>query len=244
MAGNLDLDTLRHDVASGAIDTVVVCMVDMQGRLIGKRVTGHYFLDQVVNEMHCCDYLLAVDLEMEPVPGYQAASWDLGYGDFAIRPDLATLRRIPWLEGTALVLGDVVDHDGHDLPHSPRGILKRQLARAKEMGFAVYMASELEFYVFDEPFNTARTKRYRELKSAGWYIEDYHIFQTTKEESLMRAIRNGMMPRASRWSSRRASGARAKRSSTSNTPKRSRWRTAMRSTRTPSRRSPGCRARP
>jgi glutamine synthetase len=192
MAGNLDLDTLRHDVASGAIDTVVVCMVDMQGRLIGKRVTGHYFLDQVVNEMHCCDYLLAVDLEMEPVPGYQAASWDLGYGDFAIRPDLATLRRIPWLEGTALVLGDVVDHDGHDLPHSPRGILKRQLARAKEMGFAVYMASELEFYAFDEPFDTARTKRYRELKSAGWYIEDYHIFQTTKEEGLMRAIRNFM----------------------------------------------------
>jgi glutamine synthetase len=142
--------------------------------------------------MHCCDYLLAVDLEMEPVPGYQAASWDLGYGDFAIRPDLATLRRIPWLEGTALVLGDVLDHHGHDLPHSPRGILKRQLARAAELGFAVYMASELEFFVFDEPYDTARQKRYRELKTAGWYIEDYHIFQTTKEEGLMRAIRNFM----------------------------------------------------
>jgi glutamine synthetase len=192
MAGNLDLDTLDQEVASGAIDTVLVCMVDMQGRLIGKRVTGHYFLEQAVEEVHACDYLLALDLEMEPVPGYRVASWDLGYGDFAIRPDLATLRRIPWLEGTALVLGDVVDHHGVDLAHSPRAILKRQLARAADLGFAVYMASELEFYVFDEPFDAARQKRYRELKTAGWYIEDYHIFQTTKEEGFIRAIRNHM----------------------------------------------------
>ena len=192
MAGHLDLDTLRQEVAAGAIDTVLVCFVDMQGRLIGKRVTGHYFVDQVVHEMHACDYLLACDLDMEPVPGYQAASWDLGYGDFAIRPDLGTLRRIPWLEATALVLGDVTDHHGADLAHSPRGILKRQLARAAELGFAVFTASELEFYIFDEPFDIAREKRYRELKTAGWYIEDYHIFQTTKEEGLMRAIRNGM----------------------------------------------------
>jgi glutamine synthetase len=192
MAGNLDLHTLKQEVASGAIDTVLVCMTDMQGRLIGKRVTGHYFLDQVVDEMHACDYLLAVDMEMEPVPGYQAASWDLGYGDFAIKPDLATLRRIPWLEGTALVLGDVVEHHGHDLPHSPRAMLKRQLARAQALGFSVYNASELEFFVFDEAYDVAREKRYRELKTAGWYIEDYHIFQTTKEESLIRAIRNGM----------------------------------------------------
>jgi glutamine synthetase len=192
MAGNLDLDTLTREVAAGTIDTVLVCFTDMQGRLIGKRVTGHYFLDAVVGEMHACDYLLAVDMEMEPVPGYQAASWDLGYGDFAIRTDITTLRRIPWLEGTALVLGDVLDHHGQDLPHSPRAILKRQLARAKDLGFAVYMASELEFFVIDEPYDVAREKRYRDLKTAGWYIEDYHIFQTTKEEGLMRAIRNGM----------------------------------------------------
>ncbi len=192
MAGNLDLETLRRDVASGATDTVLVCMVDMQGRLIGKRVTGHYFLEQAREEVHCCDYLLAADLEMEPVPGYAAASWDKGYGDFAIRPDLGTLRRIPWLEATALVLGDVVDHHGADLPHSPRAILKRQLARAADLGFAVFAASELEFYIFDEPFDAAREKRYRDLKTAGWYIEDYHIFQTSKEEALMRAIRNFM----------------------------------------------------
>ena len=192
MAGNLDLDTLRQEVAAGAIDTVLVCFVDMQGRLIGKRVTGHYFLEQAFDEMHACDYLLAVDIEMEPVPGYQASSWELGYGDFTIKTDLSTLRRIPWLEGTALVLGDVLDHHGQDLPHSPRAILKRQLARARDLGFEVYMASELEFFVFDEAYDVARTKRYRELKTAGWYIEDYHIFQTTKEESLIRAIRNGM----------------------------------------------------
>jgi glutamine synthetase len=192
MAGNLDLGTLEQKVSAGEVDTVLVCFVDMQGRLIGKRVTGHYFLDQVVEEMHACDYLLALDMDMEPVPGYAAASWDKGYGDFAIRPDLATLRRIPWLDGTALVLGDVVDHHGQDVAHSPRAILKRQLARARAAGFGVNMASELEFYVFDEPYGVARKKNYKGLETAGWYIEDYHIFQTTKEESLIRKIRNDM----------------------------------------------------
>ena len=171
---------------------MLVCFTDMQGRLIGKRVTGHFFLEQVVEEMHACDYLLALDMEMEPVPGYAAASWDLGYGDFAIRPDLATLRRIPWLEGTALVLGDVVDHHGELLPHAPRSILRRQVERAEAMGFAANMATELEFYVFDEPYKSARQKGYKGLETAGWYIEDYHILQTTKEEGLIRAIRNGM----------------------------------------------------
>jgi glutamine synthetase len=192
MAGNLELDALKQDVAGGAIDTVLVCFADMQGRLIGKRVTGRFFVDEVAHEMHACDYLLAVDMEMEPVPGYAAASWELGYGDFAIRPDLATLRRIPWLEGTALVLGDVVDHQGQLLPHAPRSILRRQIARAKAMGYGANMATELEFYVFDEPYKSARQKGYRNLETAGWYIEDYHILQTTKEEGLIRAIRNGM----------------------------------------------------
>jgi glutamine synthetase len=192
MSGNLDLEQLKQEVARRAVDTVLVCFTDMQGRLIGKRVTGHYFIDQVVHEMHACDYLLALDMDMEPVPGYAAASWDKGYGDFAIRPDLATLRKIPWLEGTALVLGDVVDHHGEDVPHSPRAILKRQLARARAAGFAVNMASELEFYVFDEPYGVARKKNYKGLETTGWYIEDYHIFQTTKEEGLIRKIRNDM----------------------------------------------------
>jgi glutamine synthetase len=193
MAGNLDLDALKEQVAAGAIDTVLVCMTDMQGRLIGKRVSGHFFVNHVAaEEMHACDYLLAADMEMEPVPGYAAASWDLGYGDFAIRPDLATLRRIPWLDGTALVLGDVVDHHGELLPHAPRSILRRQVERAEALGYRVNMATELEFYVFDETYKSARQKNYKGLETAGWYIEDYHILQTTKEEGLIRAIRNGM----------------------------------------------------
>ena len=192
MAGTLTMPELEALVDRGEIDTVVAAFTDMQGRLIGKRVTGRFFLEAVKEEWHACDYLLAVDMEMEPVPGFKAASWDKGYGDFVVKPDLATLRRIPWLPGTTLVLGDVCDHQGRELPHSPRAILKRQLARLAERGLAASMASELEFYVFDDDFRTARDKRYHELKTAGWYIEDYHVLETTKREPLMRAIRNHM----------------------------------------------------
>ena len=193
MNGMLDLETLKGLVERGEIDTVVVAMVDMQGRLVGKRVSAPFFLDSVVEETHGCDYLLTVDIEMEPVPGYEAASWDLGYGDFVLKPDMASLRHTPWLEGTALILCDVLDHRTHDdLPHSPRAILRRQLKRLAERGWKSYMASELEFYVIDEPYDVAREKNYRNLKHAGWYIQDYHIFQTTKEEPLIRAIRVGM----------------------------------------------------
>ncbi len=192
MPGTMTIEELEELVGAGEIDTVVAAFTDMQGRLIGKRVTGHYFLDAVHKEWHACDYLLALDMEMEPVPGFKVASWERGYGDFAIRPDLSTLRRVPWLPGTALVLGDVCDHDGNDLPHSPRAILKKQLARLAERGLTAKMASELEFYVFDEDFRSCRDKDYRDLRTAGWYIEDYHVFETTKREPLMRAIRNGM----------------------------------------------------
>ncbi|HWL68192.1 MAG TPA: glutamine synthetase family protein [Geminicoccus sp.] len=192
MNGMLTLDQLEELVASGEIDTVVVAFTDMQGRLIGKRATGQFFLDSVVKEWHACDYLLAVDMEMEPVPGFKAASWDKGYGDFVIKPDLATLRRIPWLDATALCLGDVVDHHGEPLPHSPRAILKKQLARLSQRGMMAKMASELEFYAFDDDFRTAREKRYHDVQTSGWYIEDYHIFEGTKREKLLRAIRNGI----------------------------------------------------
>jgi len=192
MTGRMDLGDLKGAVADGTIDTILVCFTDMQGRLIGKRVTGHFFMDHAVDEMHACDYLLALDMEMEPVPGFEAASWDLGYGDFVIKPDLATLRRIPWLDGTALVLGDCYDPNGQDVPHSPRGMLKTQLDRLRERGWVSKMGSELELYLFDDSFEGAHEKHYRDLKTAGWYREDYHIFQTTKEEGLVRAIRNGM----------------------------------------------------
>ena len=192
MRGRLDLQRLEESIEHGAIDTIVAAFTDMQGRLIGKRVTGRYFLDVVAKEWHACDYLLAVDMEMEPVPGFAAASWDKGYGDFAIRPDLSTLRVTPWLPGTAIVLGDVVDHDGVELPHSPRAILKRQLARLREKGFKANMASELEFYLLDDSYAQARDKGYRDLRTSGWYIEDYHVFQTTKVEPILRTIRNQM----------------------------------------------------
>jgi glutamine synthetase len=192
MAGNLDIDTLKRLVDAKEIDTVVVCMTDMQGRLMGKRMTGHYFLDSLEEGTHACNYLLAVDMEMEPVPGFKASSWDKGYGDFGIKPDLGTLRRIPWLPGTALVLGDTVDHEGHDVPHAPRSILKRQLARLARKGCLAKTASELEFYIFEDSFDAARQKTYKGVKPAGWYFEDYHVLQTTREESLTRAVRNGM----------------------------------------------------
>ena len=192
MAGKLSLSDLKKAAKSGAIDTVVVAMVDMQGRLIGKRFQADYFVDGAYKETHACDYLLANDIDMEPVPGYAAASWDKGYGDFVLKPDLTTMRRVPWLEGTALVLADVLDHHHHDVAHSPRAILKKQVARLAKLKMRAFLASELEFYLFEETYESAAGKRYAGLKTAGQYIEDYHVFQTTKEEGVMRAIRNGL----------------------------------------------------
>jgi glutamine synthetase len=189
MAATYSLDALRADIASGAVDTVLCCFPDMQGRLIGKRFQGEFFLESAMAETHGCDYLLADDIDMEPVPGYAAASWEKGYGDFAIRPDLSTLMQATWLEGTALVLADVVDHHGAPVPHSPRAVLKAQLARLEKLGFTANFASELEFYLFDDDFRAAWDKGYRNLRPAGYYIEDYHIFQTSKEEGVMRAVR-------------------------------------------------------
>ncbi|HET7715493.1 MAG TPA: glutamine synthetase family protein [Bauldia sp.] len=192
MSGMLTIKELASAVAAGDIDTVIVALVDMQGRLIGKRFQGEYFVTTAHDETHGCDYLLADDIDMEPVPGYAAASWEKGYGDFVMKPDLTTLRRIPWLERTALVIADVLDHHHHDLAHSPRAILKRQVARLSERRMTALVASELEFYLFDEDYETIRQKRYHDLATAGRYIQDYHIFQTTKEEEVMRAIRLGL----------------------------------------------------
>jgi glutamine synthetase len=183
------LDTLRNDVAEGAVDTVLVAFPDMQGRLIGKRFQAEFFLEGGLEETHACDYLLADDMEMEPVPGYAAANWEKGYGDFVLRPDPDTLMRAAWLEGTVVVLCDVEDHHGEPVPHSPRAVLRRQLARLEELGFTANLASELEFYLFHDTFRQAWEKGYRELVTAGYYVEDYHIFQTTKEEGVMRAVR-------------------------------------------------------
>ena len=191
--GMLTLEQLKAEVATGAIDTVVAAMVDLQGRLVGKRFHAKYFVDGGYEETHACNYLLGVDIEMEPVPGYKATSWEKGYGDFVLKPDLRTLRRTPWLPGTALVICDVLDHHTHeDVPHSPRGMLKKQLKRLEAMKMKAYMASELEFFLFDDSFEVANQKGYRNLKTAAYYIEDYSVLQTSKEEVYMRALRNGL----------------------------------------------------
>ena len=193
MTGLLSLKELQAASDAGEIDTVVVCFPDMQGRLIGKRFQAGFFLDGAYEETHGCDYLLADDIDMEPVPGYAVASWEKGYGDFVMKPDLSTLRRIPWLPATALVLCDVLDHHHHEpLAHGPRAILRKQIARLADKKMSSRMASELEFYLFDETYESAQDKAWSNLKTAGSYIQDYHIFQTTKEEGVMRAIRNGL----------------------------------------------------
>ncbi|MFD1253319.1 Glutamine synthetase [Devosia equisanguinis] len=189
--GAYSLEKLREDVEAGRIDTVLVAFPDMQGRLIGKRFLAQFFLEGALEETHGCNYLLADDIDMEPVPGYEAANWGKGYGDFVMKPDLSTLMQCTWLEGTALVIADLLDHHDHTpIPHAPRNVLKKQLARLEAMGLSANMASELEFYLFDDSFRTAFDKGYRDLKTAGYYIEDYHIFQTTKEEDVMRDLRN------------------------------------------------------
>jgi glutamine synthetase len=193
MAGNLSFDQLKKAVAENEIDTVLACAVDMQGRLIGKRFLARYFVDSAHDETHGCNYLLADDIDMEPVPGYKAASWSKGYGDFVMKPDLATLRHVPWLEKTALVLCDVLDHHDHaDLSHSPRAILRRQVKRLQERGYLAYFASELEFYLFNETYDSARAKHWQGLQTASPYIGDYLIGITTKEEPYMRKLRNDM----------------------------------------------------
>jgi glutamine synthetase len=190
----LTLDELEAAVESGEIDTVVVAFTDMQGRLMGKRMNADFFLEETEagHGIEGCNYLLALEMDMDPVPGYQIANWEQGYGDFGMQPDLATLRRIPWLEATALVLCDVVWHDGTPVAPSPRQVLKRQVDRARELGFEPMFGSEVEFYLFRETYAEAHAKHYRDLTPSVPYILDYHILATTYDEPLIRQMRNGM----------------------------------------------------
>ena len=192
--GRLDADGLGRLIANDGIDTVLVVFPDLQGRLIGKRVTGHFFQDHVLADgVDACNYLLAVDVDMTPLPGYEYANWDKGYGDFVCRPDLSTLRLIPWLEKTALVLCDLFDESsGEPVEVSPRQILKRQIERAQAAGYSVNCGSELEFFLFRDSYEEAQTKGYANLEYHSAFIEDYHILQTTRDEYVIRAIRNGM----------------------------------------------------
>ena len=185
---------LQDLVAGGEVDTVVVAFTDMQGRLMGKRLHAEFFVEEMEAEhpVEGCNYLLALEMEMDPVPGYEIASWEQGYGDFGIRPDMATLRRIPWLEATALVLGDVQWHDGSPVQPSPRQVLRAQMDRAASLGFTPMAGSELEFFLVKETFAEAHAKGYENLTPSVPYILDYHILATTYDEPLIRQIRNGM----------------------------------------------------
>ncbi len=187
----LTLEELRSDTS---IDTVIMAFTDMQGRLLGKRLHRDFFLEQVEHGhgTEGCNYLLALDMEMEPVAGYEMASWERGYGDFDLAPDLATLRRIPWLEATAMVLCDVQWHDGSPVRPSPRQVLRAQIERANALGFEVMVGSELEFYLLRETYEEAHGKGYRDLTPSVPYILDYHILATSYDEPLLRQIRNGM----------------------------------------------------
>ena len=189
----LTLDELRRQVESGAIDTVVVAFTDMQGRLMGKRLHAEFFLDDGLDHgVEACNYLLALEMEMDPVPGYEIAGWERGYGDFRLLPDLATLRGIPWLDGTALVLSDVLWHDGSPVGPSPRQVLARQVERARALGFEPMFGSELEFFLFKESYAEAHEKHYRGLTPSVPYILDYHVLATSYDEPLIRRIRNAM----------------------------------------------------
>ncbi|MCI0416426.1 glutamine synthetase family protein [bacterium] len=192
--GMMNRADLEKSVQHGELDTILMVFPDLYGRLIGKRISGHFFLDHIAEEgMHACNYLLACDMEMIPVPGYKFASWEAGYGDFHCVPDFNTLRRAAWLSKTAIILGDLYTEPGNKpVEVSPRRILQKKVEQARDSGFTIMAGSELELYLFHESFDSARAKQYHNLQTMGSYIEDYHIFQGTKEESLVGAIRNAL----------------------------------------------------
>ncbi|MEL6677955.1 MAG: glutamine synthetase family protein [Pseudomonadota bacterium] len=191
MTGTLSFDDLKARVADGSVDTVLACFPDMQGRLMGKRFHAVNFVETSFEETHCCNYLLATDLEMATPDGYASSSWEKGYGDYIMAPDLSTIRLFPWLDGTAMVLCDILDHHSHaPVPHAPRQVLKAQIDRLKALGFEAMMATELEFFLFEHAFDDIRKGGFRDLAPISGYNEDYHILQTTKEERVMRPIRN------------------------------------------------------
>ena len=189
----LPVEDLRRQVESGAVDTVLVAITDMQGRLQGKRLHARYFLDVVLEHAtEGCNYLLAVDVDMNTVEGYAMSSWSSGYGDFVMQPDLSTLRPVPWQEGTVMVLADLQWEDGTPVVASPRQVLARQTARLAEAGMAAYVGTELEFLVFRDTYEQAWTAGYRNLTPANQYNVDYSMLGTARIEPLLRRIRNDM----------------------------------------------------
>ena len=192
--GLLTVEQLRVEVEAAAIDTVVIAFTDMQGRLAGKRLSAEFFLDEVLASGHAegCNYLLAVDVDMNTVDGYAMSSWDRGYGDFLLVPDLGTLRTIPWHPATALVIADLAWEGGAPVVASPRQILRAQVQRLAERGWRAMAGTELEFLVFRDSYEEAGAKQYRDLTPANQYNVNYSILGTARIEPLLRRIRNGM----------------------------------------------------
>jgi glutamine synthetase len=187
------LDELRDAVDRGDVDTVVIALADMQGRVMGKRLTARHFLEEVLEHgAEACNYLLAVDVDMNTVEGYAMSSWEGGYGDFVLKPDLDTLRPVPWNAGTALVMADLAWEDGRDVVASPRQILRRQLARLGERGWQAFAGTELEFIIFRDTYEQAWHKGFRDLEPANLYNVDYSLLGTARVEPLLRRIRNEM----------------------------------------------------
>jgi glutamine synthetase len=189
--GTLTPEQLEHLVSTGEVDTVSVVFSDLYGRLMGKRFDARFFLDSVAaHGTHGCDYLLTVDMEMEPVAGYDFANWDKGYGDIHLQPDENTLRQASWLDRTAIVISDVTDEKTHQpVPVAPRSLLGIQLQQASEQGFTAMAASELEYYLFENTYRDAADYNYQGLEPAGWYLEDYHVLQATRQEDFHGTLR-------------------------------------------------------
>lgn len=189
----MNLQTLQAKIKKGEIDTILVAFPDPFGRLVGKRFRADFFLKSVVKDgTHGCNYLLTVNLDMDPLDGFAVANWDAGFGDFEMRPDLSTIRVLPWQTSAALVICDYVKHDGQLVAEAPRSVLRKQLEIVSGQGMTCYCASELEFYLFNQTYHSAFNDGYRNLIPASDYRIDYHLMQPTREEALMRAIRNGM----------------------------------------------------
>ena len=190
----LTVDQLRTQLEDGTVDTVIAALVDMQGRLMGKREHGRFFLEETLEHgLEGCGYLLATDMDNEPRPGYEISNWQRGYGDFVMKPDLTSLRRLPWHEATAFVMCDVLWGDGSPVEPSPRRVLQRQVERARSQGFEPLAASELEFYLFRESYAQAHANHYSNLTPSVPYILDYHILATSYDEPLLREMRNAMV---------------------------------------------------
>ena len=188
--GILTVDELWSAVDDGTIDTVILAFPDLYGRMLGKRLDSSFFLTDVAGGTHACDYLFTVDMEMEPVPGYEFSNWDLGYGDVHLAPDLGTLRKLSWLDRTALVICDAELEPSHEpVTVAPRSILRKQLETLRARGFEAMAGSELEYYLYRTSFSDAARSGYRDLSDAGWYIEDYVLLQGTRTEDLNGAFR-------------------------------------------------------